>query len=245
MAVVNRDDERVRREAALRAPGRSIGFGLSKAEVSATDVRFDEAGGFEFRLITPEGEASVRVAGLGETTVINALAASAAALAADVPLEEIVTGLARYVPPLGRMVQHRLESGAIVIDDSYNANPESLRAALQSLSRLASGGRSVAVLGDMGELGESARAAHEDAGRWVAELGIDLLFAFGERASCVADAARAAGMGSADIHTGNDHAEIGRRIRKLLEPDDWVLIKGSRAMKMEKIIDSLATGDCA
>ena len=141
------------------------------------------------------------------------------------------------------MVQHRLESGAIVIDDSYNANPESLRAALQSLSRLATRGRSVAVLGDMGELGESARAAHEDAGRWVAELGIDLLFAFGERASCVADAARAAGMGSADIHTGNDHAEIGRRIRKLLEPDDWVLVKGSRAMRMERIIDSLSNGE--
>lgn len=242
VAVVNRDDPRVCSEAAAKAPGACVGFGLSDADVHASNVRFED-GGFSFTLATPEGRAPVHVAGLGDTTVINALAAAAVGVAARVPLGEIVTGLGRYEPPKGRMAQRRLESGATVIDDSYNANPQSLHAALQSLARLAEKGRSVAVVGDMGELGELAESAHQDAGKWVAELGIDFLFAFGERAGCVADAARAAGMDAAHIHTGSDHAEVGHRVREILGPEDWVLVKGSRAMKMEKIIESLEAGD--
>lgn len=242
VAVVNRDDPRACREADEKAPGAVLGFGLKDAEISAEELRFQDAG-FAFRLKTPQGSADVHVAGLGDTTVINALAASAAALAAGVPLGEVATGLATYAPPRGRMAPVRLESGATVIDDSYNANPQSLRVALESLARLAATGRSVAVIGDMGELGEHAESAHRDAGAWTAELGIDSLIAFGERAPSVAEAAREAGMQPAQVHTGSDHAEVARQIRELTGPGDWVLVKGSRAMKMEKIIDALDAGE--
>ena len=242
VAVVNRDDERVCREADAKAPGRCLGFG-KQGNVRAEDVRFDDAGGFSFRLVTPEGSARARVAGLGDTTVINALAAAACGIAAGVPLAEVVTGLDRYVPPQGRMVERKLPSGATLIDDSYNANPDSLRVALQSLARLKGSGRSVAVVGDMGELGESADDAHRQAGEWVAELGIDFLFAFGEQSARVAEAARAAGMDSARVHTGSEHAAVAQEIAALLQTSDWVLVKGSRAMQMEKIVEALAVGE--
>jgi UDP-N-acetylmuramoyl-tripeptide--D-alanyl-D-alanine ligase len=241
VAVVNRDDHRVCREAQAKAPGRVIGFGMKDADVRAEGVHFDDAGGFEFRLITPAGSAPVQVAGLGDTTVINALAAAACAVAAGVPLAEIATGLERYVPPKGRMARHELKSGAVVIDDSYNANPDSLRVALESLARLAgeSRGRSIAVVGDMGELGDSAESAHRSAGAWVAELGIDFLFAFGKRADAVADAARSAGMAAEKVRAGSEHTRVAGEIRQLLTGGDWVLVKGSRAMQMEKIVSGL------
>ena len=244
VAVVNRDDERVCRQAEEKAPGRVVGFGSKQAEVRAEAVRFDDEGGFAFRLVTPSGSAPVRVSGLGDTTVINALAAAACGVAAGVPLAEIATGLDRYVPPQGRMAQRKLANGAVVIDDSYNANPDSLRVALESLARLAKGavGRSIAVVGDMGELGQSAESAHRSAGTWVAELGIDFLFAFGSRAEQVADAARSAGMPAAQIHTGSEHESVAAEILEELAPADWVLVKGSRAMHMEKIVAAL-TGE--
>jgi UDP-N-acetylmuramoyl-tripeptide--D-alanyl-D-alanine ligase len=242
IAVVNRDDPRVCSQAEEKAPGRIVGFGSKQADVRAEAVQFDDEGGFAFRLITPAGSAPVRVAGLGDTTVINALAAAACGVAAGVPLDEIATGLERYVPPRGRMAQRKLANGAVVIDDSYNANPDSLRVALESLARLAKGGggHSVAVVGDMGELGDSAESAHRAAGSWVAELGIDFLFAFGSRAGEVAQAAREGGMQASHVHEGQEHEAVAAQISHQLGSSDWVLVKGSRAMHMEKIVSALA-----
>jgi UDP-N-acetylmuramyl pentapeptide synthase len=133
----------------------------------------------------------------------------------------------------------RLRSGAHLIDDTYNANPQSMQNALESLARLKGSGRGIAVLGDMGELGESGAEAHAATGRLAADLGTDLLFTLGTRAEGIAAGASQAGMVAERVVVGESHAEIGRRIAALLEPRDWILVKGSRAMQMERVIETI------
>jgi len=239
--VLNFDDERVMSQAD-RVPGKLLRFGRTRgADVTAEDVRFLARGAYAFELKSPFGSASIELCGLAESTVINALAASAATLAAGVPIEQVARGLARHDPIPGRMSCHVLSSSARVIDDSYNANPQSMRNALESLARLKGDGRAVAVLGDMGELGAAADDAHCELGRSVAEFGIDVLFTLGERAAQVAQAAREAGMDPGCVHELESHEAIASDILEWLEESDWALIKGSRSMKMERVVELLAS----
>ncbi len=238
-AVLNADDPRVAAQAE-RVRGRVLRFGSSPdADVRAEDVRFERGGAFAFTLVTPSGSVPVRIRGLAETTVINALAASAAALAAGASLQTIAKGLAAHDHVPGRMACHVMPAGTQVIDDTYNANPQSMRNALESLARLKGSGRGIAALGDMGELGDVSDAAHEEAGRLAAELGTDFLFTLGEQGERVARAAIAAGMQASHVHVGTEHEAVGRAIAELVEPSDWVLVKGSRSMKMERVVESL------
>jgi UDP-N-acetylmuramoyl-tripeptide--D-alanyl-D-alanine ligase len=133
-----------------------------------------------------------------------------------------------------------LPRNIIVINDTYNANPQSMELALRSLASLRGSSRGVAVLGDMGELGESADEAHRAAGRLVAELGLDFLFTLGPRAEETARGALEAGMESTRVHVGKDHDELGAALRGMLRGNDWVLVKGSRSMKMERVVQALA-----
>jgi UDP-N-acetylmuramoyl-tripeptide--D-alanyl-D-alanine ligase len=241
-AVLNADDpnaldQRRRTEAQVVTFGRS-----DKADVRAERLTALGARGFVFDLTTPGGRSPVHVAGLGETTVMNALAAAAAAVAAGASLEQVGSGLASFRPVDGRMEQLTLPRNIIVINDTYNANPQSMEVALRSLADLKGSSRAVAVLGDMGELGASAVAAHRAAGRLVADLGIELLFALGEHAEDVAAGAIDAGMERERVHVGRDHAEAGASLRTLLHGNDWVLVKGSRSMRMERVVEALASG---
>jgi UDP-N-acetylmuramoyl-tripeptide--D-alanyl-D-alanine ligase len=239
IAILNHDDPLVARQSE-RTQARVVSFGHgASADVRAESVRFDSDGAYEFELITSEGSVAVRVLGLAETTVINALAASAAALATGLDLDEVASGLALFAGVSGRMACSRLASGAHLIDDTYNANPQSMQNALESLARVKGSGRAIAVLGDMGELGESGGEAHLAAGRLAAKLGTDWLFTLGERAEGIAAGASEAGMVADQVVVGDGHQAIGRRIRDLLEPRDWVLVKGSRAMQMERVIETL------
>lgn len=243
IAVLNADDPLVDAQA-RRTAARVIRFGLTdSADVRARNARFDEDACFLYTLCSPLGETHVRIAGLGETTVINSLAAAAAAIAAGASLEQIAEGLGRFEAVHGRMQSVKLASGAHVIDDTYNANPQSVRAALESLARLKGKGRSIAVLGDMGELGDDAPAAHREAGRLAGELGIDFLYALGSRAEGVVAGAREAGMQGEHVQIGRDHAEIGSQVGARLRSGDWVLVKGSRAMQMEKVVEALLDGE--
>jgi len=239
VAVLNADDPLVDAQAG-RVACRIVRFGhTDRADVRPRDVRFTDEGAFAFVLCTPEGEVAVRVPGLAETTVINALAAAAAAQAAGATLDEIAKGLERFEGAPGRMRCRRLASGARVIDDTYNANPQSVRSALESLARLKGRGRGIAVLGDMGELGEVAADAHREVGRLAAELGTELLIAIGARAHLVAEGARTGGMDAAKVRTGGEHEQVGAELRAELRPEDWVLVKGSRAMRMERVVETL------
>jgi UDP-N-acetylmuramoyl-tripeptide--D-alanyl-D-alanine ligase len=244
-AVLNADDERVMSQAP-RTRARLLRFGLAPgADVRADSVRSLAERGFAFDLRARGEGRAVHVEGLGRATVSNALAAAAAALAAGASLDDVSEGLARYRPVGGRMERVALPRNIILINDTYNANPQSLEIALRSLTELRSGGRAVAVLGDMGELGESAAEAHREAGRRVAELGIDYLFALGRWADETAAAAARAGMAAERIHVGKDHADTAAAVRHVLQGNDWVLVKGSRSMRMERVVELLAHGEAA
>jgi len=238
VAVLPGDDPLARAQA-KRCRARVVRFGLSAGcEVRAEDVRA-EGDGFAFRLVTPQGEAKLRAAGLGEPTVTNALAASAACLAAGASLAQIAAGLARYAPAKGRMQRVQLANGALLIDDTYNANPQSMEAALASLGRLRGSGRAFAVLGDMGELGAHAAPGHRGVGALAGELRVDALYALGAHAALVRDAALAAGLEGARAHVAASHDEIAEALRRTLRAGDVVLVKGSRSMRMERVVEAL------
>lgn len=233
VAVINTDDP-FADTLSKRTGARVLRFGRSDAaDVRSAEVSH-EGGNFRFQLQTPDGDAPVQVIGLDETTLSNALCAAAAASAAGASLDEIAAGLAAYRPVSGRLERRNLPDGIVIIDDSYNANPQSMEVALRVLAR-SGNGRRIAVLGDMGELGESAENAHRDAGRLSAQLGIDFLVAVGSHAPLVAEGARQAGFAAAQIHQLPSSEAAGQRVRSLLEPGDWVLVKGSRSMRMERV----------
>lgn len=240
IAIVNHDDALAMTQAS-RAPGSIRTFGRDPgADVGAEDVKAEPEGHHSFRLVAPEGSTQVCVRGLGETTVINSLAASAAALAAGTKLHEVTEGLANFRGVQGRMASLRLAGGGHLIDDTYNANPQSMRNALESLISLEGDGQTIAVLGEMGELGAGSRAAHREIGRLASELGIDRLFAMGENAQWIADGAMEAGMSEEVVLVGTDHEQMTQSIRRFMKTGDRVLVKGSRAMRMERIVESLA-----
>jgi UDP-N-acetylmuramoyl-tripeptide--D-alanyl-D-alanine ligase len=241
VAVLNADDPLVLSQAA-RTRARVVRFGRSRAaDVRAEDVAWRD-GALEFRVAAPGGGAQVRVAGLSEATVMNALAACAAALAAGAPAADLARGLAAYRPVHGRLEPVALPGDVLVIDDTYNANPQSLEVALRELATGAAcaRGRHVAVLGDMGELGSETRAAHRAAGSLAASLGVDHLYAVGAHATQVADGALAAGLAADRVHAYADWEPAAAALADGLQPGDRVLVKGSRSMRMERIVERIA-----
>jgi len=243
VAILNADDSLLM-EQRHRAPGPVRTFGWSeRADVWPDKVATLGERGFAFDLVAAEGRCAVHVAGLGRTHVTNALAAAAAALATGAGLDAVASGLSRFRSVGGRMQGVRLPRNIILINDTYNANPQSMEVALRSLADLKGESRGLAVLGDMGELGAESGPAHESVGRLVAELGIEFLFTLGDRARAIAEAAREAGMDPGRIHVGRDHEQTRARIADVLQGNDWVLVKGSRAMRMERVVEGLTAGD--
>jgi UDP-N-acetylmuramoyl-tripeptide--D-alanyl-D-alanine ligase len=239
-AVLNADDPRALAQR-KRTRARVVGFGVSpEADVRAERITALGERGFAFDLVVGGTRCAVQVAGLADSTVPNALAASAAALAAGATPDDVAEGLARYRPVGGRMERVTLPRNIILINDTYNANPQSMQVALESLAKLKGRSRAIAVLGDMGELGDSALEAHRATGKLVATLGLDHLFALGRFAQPLAEAAVRAGMASTRVHVGETHEGIASAVREMLQGNDWVLVKGSRSMKMERIVAALA-----
>jgi UDP-N-acetylmuramoyl-tripeptide--D-alanyl-D-alanine ligase len=239
IAVLNADDPRVMAQAArVRARIRSFGRAPG-ADVRAEALRDLGADGSAFTLCAPEGRVAVRVAGLGAPTVANALAAAAAALAAGAGLDDVAAGLSRAGTVGHRMERVALPGDAVLVDDTYNANPQSTEAALRSVAALKGPGRALVVLGDMGELGREAPRAHRAAGALAAELGVDHLFALGEHAPELAAGALGAGMDPSRVHVVADHEAAARGVASRLRDKDWVLVKGSRSMRMERVVEAL------
>jgi UDP-N-acetylmuramoyl-tripeptide--D-alanyl-D-alanine ligase len=238
-AVLNAEDAYAE-VLATRTTARVLSFGRGAgADVRAEGTPQSSGRALAFELRAPQGSAAITVAGLGDTTVANALAAAAAALAAGASLDEVAEGLALYRPVAGRLEQRELPGDLTLIDDSYNANPQSMEVALRLLASCGEGGRRVAVLGDMGELGGDAEGAHLEAGRLAATLGIEFLVAVGEQAERVAAGAAEAGMSPSQIRVARTSEEAGAPVKELAEGGGWILVKGSRAMKMERIAQYL------
>jgi len=231
VAVINADDA-FAPYFAERAHGRRlVRFGLdASADVTARDVE-SGAEASRFVLVTPMGEAPVALPLCGRHNIANALAAASIALALDIGVEAIADGLAAAQPVKGRLARHRLAGGATLIDDSYNANPGSLNAAIDTLA--AGGGEAWLVLGDMRELGADAIDLHAEAGRRARRAGVTRLYALGPLSTAAAEA-----FGEGGHHFDN-HDALATRLRADLHPAVRVLVKGSRGSAMDRIVDAL------
>ena len=243
LAVLNADDSRV---AAMRdvtrADVRTVGV-TEAADVRATEVTARGLAGTEFTLLAPWGERRIRSAMPGRHLVLHALVAAAVAERFDVPLHEVAAALEAGSHAAHRMAVLTAASGATVVDDSYNASPVSVAAALDFLAEtpVASGGRRIAVLGDMLELGPDEEALHREIGARVAETA-DALLAVGERGAWIAEAARAGGLGTV-IVAGDADAAV-EVVERDLAPGqrDIVLVKASRGIGLDRLVGALAGG---
>jgi UDP-N-acetylmuramoyl-tripeptide--D-alanyl-D-alanine ligase len=241
VAILNADDPRVLAMAS-RTAARVVTFGIESPQPSilAADVRLDDLGRPSFTLLTPEGSAPVAMQLHGAHHVPNALAAAALARELGLGLAGIADGLsAATARSRWRMeVRHRAD-GVTVINDAYNANPESVRAALDALAHLARGGRGFAVLGHMAELGDYSRASHIEAGRLAAESGVAGLIAVGEEAAPMLDGARQAPSWPGRALAVPDGRAALAALANLLRPGDVVLVKASRAAGLEGVAAAL------
>lgn len=238
VAVINADDAFAplwRRQA--RA-ARVVTFGLgATADFRATGVRVSlEDGGFATRFVLecPAGEVPVRLALAGRHNVVNALGAAAAAHAAGAPAEAIAAGLGGVRAVSGRLQFRRALNGAWLIDDSYNANPSSLRAAVDVLGAL--DGERWLVLGEMAELGSHERGSHVRAGVYAREHGVTRLFGLGP---ATRHAVEAFGEGA---RWYADWEALSQSVGRELAPGTTVLVKGSRVSRLERVVAALAAG---
>ncbi len=231
IAVVNGDSEFAARWRAMATPHRVVTFGLDEgADVCGRWQA--QADGSRLRVRHARGEFEAKLALPGRHNVMNALAATAASLAMGATPSMVQAGLAAMRPVHGRLEQRRGHHGAAIIDDTYNANPASLRAGMEVLA--ARGGRRLLVLGDMGELGESAAALHAEAGRTARALGLDGLYATGELSRHAVEA-----FGSGARHF-SDQSGLVAALLPVLGANVTVLVKGSRSRRMENVVAALS-----
>ena len=229
-AIINSDDAFADFWRGMANPRRVVDFGLERKAAVSARYELAEAGSL-VTIVTPESQfvATLNVPGLHN--VRNALAAATAAYAFGIVPKAIAAGIAAYRAVKGRLQRKRLQSGATLIDDTYNANPESMKAAIAVLA--AHAGRKVFVMGDMGELGDTASALHAAIGVFAKRAGVERLFALGDLST---EAVCGFGDGGAHFATIEDLVEA---IAGVLGRDTTLLIKGSRFMRMERVVEAL------
>ncbi len=232
IAVINADDPHANLWREINLGRRISTFGFT----ADADVRGSWQPSHENRglggiltLETPRGKATLELPLPGMHNAYNALAAAATCLAAGVPLAPVVRGLSNYGGTTGRLQQRSGYNGALVIDDSYNANPDSMRAAIDVLATLP--GRRILVMGDMGEVGETAGQMHDEIGGYAKSQGIDQLFALGEKSIAAVHNFDGGGR-----HFSSVEALVAN-LKPLMDKDTTVLIKGSRFMRMERVVE--------
>jgi UDP-N-acetylmuramoyl-tripeptide--D-alanyl-D-alanine ligase len=229
-AVINADDPYAAYWRSLVRPRQVRDFGIEQpAAVSGRYTLSDF--GSDIVLSAPEGNVNFTLQVAGLHSVRNAVGAAAAATAAGASLATVATGLSGFTAVKGRLQIRRGRGGAVVIDDTYNANPDSVRAAIEVLRKLP--GRRILVLGDMGEIGEQGEAFHRETGRYAAEAGIDELLAIGDLAA----------HAFAEFRTGGTwYAQIGDLLADVAGKavaGTTILVKGSRFMRMERVVAAL------
>jgi UDP-N-acetylmuramoyl-tripeptide--D-alanyl-D-alanine ligase len=201
----------------------------SSADVTATLHKAQTSQHITLR--TPKGNIEVHLPLLGKHNVLNALAAATAALAINIDLTAIKCGLEAVEPAAGRLQLHTLQNGVNLIDDTYNANPFSLDAAVETLTTFE--GKKILVLGDMRELGVDAKSLHEAAGKKIRQAGIDCLFTYGELSENAAHT-----FGEGGFHF-TEQEKLINALKPFLHNQTTILIKGSRSMKMERVLAGL------
>ncbi|WP_100623369.1 UDP-N-acetylmuramoyl-tripeptide--D-alanyl-D-alanine ligase [Candidatus Coxiella mudrowiae] len=232
IAIVNNDDRFRDFWREIIGVRRTITFACNnRADVAAKNISVNPEGQFRFRLILPNGEVDVQLSLLGKHNVMNALAAAAAAYAQQLPIMTIKAGLEAASAVSGRLVSLKGYRGATIIDDSYNANPLSVSAAIDVLATC--GSRSILVLGDMRELGEGGDQLHRKMGEQALQSGIHELFCYGSLTRHTVEA-----FGKNAYHF-DDQEKLLRALKNNLDENTVVLVKGSLYMNMGKIVKGL------
>jgi UDP-N-acetylmuramoyl-tripeptide--D-alanyl-D-alanine ligase len=236
LLVVNGDDDELL-EAVGEYSGRRVTFGLKPTnDLFATDIDCTDTG-VSFRL--NDSRRRVFVPMLGRHTALNALAAIAVARRLGVDGELVYESLAEAEGPEMRLQLQRV-GGVSLLNDAYNANPASMRAALETVCSLSTSGRRIAVVGDMRELGKSSERFHKEIGEFAATLALDALVCVGEKAALIAEVAEQRGMPSGVISRYGDAAAAAKAVPTLLHAGDLVLLKGSRSVHLEYIAQAMA-----
>ncbi len=238
-AVINLDDEALAPWAQAWT-GSKVTFGIqADADVTASRITHEGEKGTIFTLLMGGVSRELLLPVPGLHNVSNALAAAAASKAAGFAFDTICEGLMAFGPVQGRMEVWRLKNGACLIDDTYNANPASVAVALRTLQGLKGECRSTVILGDMLELGEQAEKYHEEIGRMLAETGVSKAYLRGDFAGTTAKGATKRGMKGDQVVIDLNTEETAAQLKACLKAGDWVLVKGSRKMKMEEIVQAI------
>jgi UDP-N-acetylmuramoyl-tripeptide--D-alanyl-D-alanine ligase len=240
LAVLNADDDFVD-VMRNRTQARVVTYGLAEdATIRATGVEIDGQGRASYTLVTPEGRAGVRLQFVGDVQVHNSLAAAAVARETGLDVERIAARLSEALPrSRWRMETITRPDGVTIINDAYNANPHSMRHSLDALAAMTRGQdqRSVAVLGRMNELGDDARRAHEEIGRYAAGLGLDhIILVGGDEAGWMQQGA--GGVGGSAVHLPDQDAAL-QLLHSILRAGDVVLVKASRGVHLQQLADAL------
>jgi UDP-N-acetylmuramoyl-tripeptide--D-alanyl-D-alanine ligase len=234
IAVINANDEYADYWQSLNINRKVITFGIDvNADVSASYVvQSDE---MDIKLTTPNGSVELQLPLQGKHNVMNVLAASAVAVALGVSNAAIVNGLTRFSGVQGRLNRLAGQNNAIVIDDTYNANPDSMKAAIDVLTAedAKSKNKLIMVMGDMAELGESAESLHKEIGHYARERGVNRLLGFGSLSQLATQA-----FGDQGEHFDSIESLI-TATQAQMQPNTIVLVKGSRMMKMERVVDAI------
>jgi UDP-N-acetylmuramoyl-tripeptide--D-alanyl-D-alanine ligase len=234
VALINADDDFAQFWRDLNRNRRVIEFGIERPAAISAQFELSAAGSL-ISVSTPDSAYVARLQVPGLHNVRNALAAAATAHALGIAPAAAAAGLAAYAGTKGRLQPKVARRGATLIDDTYNANPDSVRAAIAVLA--AAGGTRVLVLGDMGELGDAGPALHQETGEEARRAGIDHLYTLGELSEA---ATRAFGSGARHFHELDD---LCSALDRLLAQDTTVLVKGSRFMRMERVVERLVNGE--
>jgi UDP-N-acetylmuramoyl-tripeptide--D-alanyl-D-alanine ligase len=232
VALINADDQYANWLKEKLNGKKVMTFGIERAaDYQGHSLKVDAEGRYSFMLKTPQGEIAIQLPVLGKHNVLNAIAAAAATNNVGASLTAIKTGLEKMQAVNGRLVVKQGYAGARIFDDTYNANPFSVQAALQVLANYK--GERVFVFGDMGELGERAEQYHSEIGRLAKELGIDHLYAWGKLSQATVKA-----FGKGGYHFA-DKAKLSEAVKGVLKADMTVLVKGSRSARMEQVVAAL------
>lgn len=239
MAIINDEDPWVKKLGA-KFKGPKISFGMQ----NTSDVQFlnMESKGFEdttLKFAIRGKEYKTKLPLPGTHNVMNAMAAMATGLALKIEVEEMMERIMIFKPMAMRFERVQLANGVCLVNDSYNANPQSMRAAFRTVGAAKRAGRFIAALGDMLELGEQSAKLHEEVGEAVVESGVKALFVFGDLSKEIARGAKKKGLSESQIHEYKDIDALSKALEKDIRAGDVLLIKGSRGMRMERIVEYL------
>jgi len=241
ITILNRDDPYFFKMSKIVKDKKLYTFGIeNKSDIMACNVRMESDKGMRFTLEVQNGKSrEIYFPLLGRHNIYNALAAAAAAFALGIELDLIEKGLSSFKPLDLHMQFSNFYNGIKIINDSYNASPLSVKNALETLAEVAQKNRKIAILGDMLELGEKADFYHREIGKEVAKLSIDTLITVGQGGKIIAQSSKEEGMAEERIFSfeKNEKKNLSKKLLSLTKPGDFILLKGSREMKMEDILE--------